>query len=267
MSTEPNAKTSTLRRLASLAFFALALTVFVAAVLLLRIAVVTDHLYHSVVKDPPRTAPAGRVIVAPADGTVLYVTRVTGGTIPQVIKQGVAVPLAEHMKTDAGTVFPDGYLVGIYMNADGVHINRAPVAGTVKRRIIFNGPHMDMTEAENRIILTQLIPGWVSAKKLLGLAPYDIEDSSDFILKSARETLVIEDERGTDVYMARIADYSVGKILTWVADGQTVAAGEKVGMITWGSQTDVFFADSPGLKPRARVGQFVYAGETVVATY
>jgi phosphatidylserine decarboxylase len=260
-------QTSRARRLASLGFFAFALTVFVGAVLLFRITVVTDYLYHAAVKDPERTPPSGQVIVAPADGTVLYVTRVTAGSIPQVVKRGVAVPLAHHMKTDDATVFPDGYLVGIYMNADGVHVNRAPVAGVVKERIIFNGPHIDMTAAESRIILTQLIPGWVSVKKLLGLAPYAIEDTSDFILKSARETLVIEDERNTDVYVARIADYSVGKILTWVAEGQTVATGEKVGMITWGSQSDVFFADSPGLELHVAVGQFVHAGETVLATY
>jgi cation transport ATPase len=32
----------------------------------------------------------------------------------------------------------------------------------VAQRIVFNGPHMDMTAAETTIILTQLVPGWVS---------------------------------------------------------------------------------------------------------
>jgi phosphatidylserine decarboxylase len=238
-----------------------------ASLALFRITQVTDYLVHAAIKDPVRTAPAGRVIVAPADGTVLYVKPVRAGTVPEMVKRGVAVPLGEHFKTGDAATFGDGWLVGIYMNADGVHVNRVPVAGTVSRRVVFNGPHMDMTEAESTIILTQLVPGWVSVKKLLGLRPYAIEDSADFILKSARETLVIRDVRDTDVYVTRIADYTVGKILTWVAEGQAVETGQKLGMITWGSQTDLFIQESPGLEVRARVGQFVYGGETVVATY
>ena len=153
------------------------------------------------------------------------------------------------------------------MNSDSVHINRAPIAGVLRERIVFNGPHMHMTQAETKIILTQLVPGWVSLKKLLGLPPYDIEDEADFVLKSARETLVIEDVRGTDVYLVRIADYSVGKILTWVDEGEQLSTGQKVGMITHGSQTDVCFEETPGLSIKVHVGDFVYGGETVLATY
>jgi len=124
-----------------------------------------------------------------------------------------------------------------------------------------------MTEAERKIILTQLIPGWTSVKKLLGLPPYDIEDRADYILKSARETLLLKDARGADVYVVRIADYSVGKILTWVHEGDQVMTGQRMGMITWGSQTDIFFEETPGLSIGVGVGDFVHGGETVLATY
>lgn len=254
-------------RLAARALFAAGLLALATVLLLLRFAVVTDYMYHALVKDPERTPPEGAVIVAPADGTVLYVRRVPGGVIPRVVKQGVPVPLADHLKTSGTGDFPDGWLVGIYMNTDGVHVNRAPVAGEVADRIVWNGPHMDMSAAERTIILTQLLPGWVTLKKLLGLAPYDIEDSADFVLKSARETLVLRDSRDTAVYVVRIADYTVGKILTWVSKGEHVRLGQKLGMISWGSQTDVFFVDTPGTRPRVQVGAYVYAGETVVATY
>ena len=239
----------------------------VAVFLLLRYAVVTDYMYHALVKDPERHVPAGPVIVAPADGRVLYIRRIENGTIPEVVKRGVPVPMSDHLKTDPGTVFPSGFLVGIYMNGDSVHINRVPIEGRVKRQIIFNGPHMDMSAAERRILLTQLVPGVVSLKKLFGIAPYDIEDEADFVLKSARETLVLEDVRETDVYVTRIADYAVGKILTWVGEGEVVETGQRLGMITWGSQTDVFFADTPGVEIKVAVGEFVYGGETVLATY
>ena len=126
---------------------------------------------------------------------------------------------------------------------------------------------MDMSPAERTVILTQLVPGWVSLKKLLGLPPYDLEGKSDYILKSARETLVIRDVRNTDVYVVRIADFVVGKILTWVRDGEQIEIGKKLGMITLGSQADLFFEDTPGITLKVEVGQYVYAGETILATY
>ena len=64
-----------------------------------------------------------------------------------------------------------------------------------------------------------------------------------------------------------IADYYVGKILTWVDEGQKVARGQKLGMITWGSQTDVLFEETPGMKVLVRPGEYAYGGETVIATY
>lgn len=198
---------------------------------------------------------------------MLYVRRVRDGVIPQVVKRGVEVPIVEHLKLEPRRPFADGWLVGIYMSADSVHVNRVPIAGEVVEQLIWNGPHMHMNQAEQVIILTQLIPGWVSLKKLLGLPPYDLEHKTDFILKSARETLVIEDVRQTLVYVVRIADYSVGKILTWVDVGQSVETGQRLGMITYGSQTDVLFEHTPGLRIRVKPGQFVYGGETVLATY
>ena len=153
------------------------------------------------------------------------------------------------------------------MNTDGVHVNRSPVAGMLVERHVWNGPHLEMSESERTIILTALVPGWIGLKKLLGIPPYDIENTSDFILSSARETLRIRDERGSDVYLVRIADYTVGKILTWVGTGEPLARGQRIGMISWGSQTDVFFADTGSTEPRVSVGEYVYAGETIVATH
>lgn len=246
---------------------ALGVLALVTVAVLLRFAVVTDYLYHSLVKDPPRTAPVGPVIVAPADGTVLYVRRVTAGVVPEVVKRGVRLPITKHLRLAPDQTLRDGWLIGIYMNTFGVHVNRIPNGGRVKQRVVFNGPHMDMKAAETKVILTGLVPGLVTLRKLLGLAPFDIEDDADFVRRSARETLVVEDERGVDLYVVRIADYYVGRILTWVREGQVVTRGEKMGMISWGSQTDLFIEDSPGLSVRAAVGDYVYGGETVLATY
>jgi phosphatidylserine decarboxylase len=235
--------------------------------LLLRLSVVTDVLYHAAVKDPERRAPDGRVIVAPADGTVLYVREVQGGVVPEVVKRGVAVPLVDHLKTEPPGGFRDGTLIGIYMNTFGVHVNRVPNHGRLRQRLVFNGPHMDMTAAETTVILTGLVPGLLTLRKLVGLPPYALEDDADFVLKSARETLIFEDERGVDLYVVRIADFYVGKILTWMQEGASVRRGQRLGMIAWGSQTDLFIEHTPGLRVIAEVGEYVYGGETILAEY
>jgi phosphatidylserine decarboxylase len=247
--------------------FAALCLAWLVVLVLLRFADVTDHLYSAAVKDPVRHPPEGPVIVAPADGTVLYVTRVEQGVAPQVIKRGVPVPLFDLVKTEPGAVFRPGYLVGIYMNTFGVHVNRVPNHGVVRRQLVFNGPHMDMTRAETKIILAEMVPGLVSLHKLLGLAPHGTENDHDFVLKSARETLVIEDERGVNLYVVRIADYFVGKTLTWVRPGQRVERSQKLGLITWGSQADLFIEETLGLRMEVEVGDYVYGGETVLATY
>lgn len=123
---------------------------------------------------------------------------------------------------------------------------------------------MDMTDAETKIVLTQMVPGLVTLRKIFGLVPYDIEDVADYILKSARETTLIKDSRGKYVFVVRIADYYVGKLLTWIKEGSEVQIGEKYGYITWGSQVDIFFETSPGIDVRVTEGDIVYGGETIL---
>ena len=235
--------------------------------LLLRLTFVTDYFYHATVKDPVRVIPGGDNIVSPADGTVLYVKPIADGVVTEVVKRGVPIPLGELIKADPGSVMKQGVLIGIYMNTESVHINRVPVDGVFLRRIIFNGPHVSMMEMDKALILTQLVPGLATAKKLLGMDPFGVEENGDYILKSARETSILEDRRGSAVYVIRIADYWVGKILTWIEEGQTVEKGQKMGMITWGSQVDICFERTPEMVLHVEPGDYVYAGETILASH
>jgi phosphatidylserine decarboxylase len=247
---------------------AVGLLMLVLVLLLLRLSIVTDYSYHAMVKDPHRQVPAGNNIVSPADGTVIYVKEITDNIIPEVVKKGVSIPLTELIKTEPINMMKDGYLIGIYMNAESLHVNRVPSSGTYETQIVFNGPHMSMTDMEKAVILTTMIPGLVTLKKMLGREPFSIAEHGDYILKSARETSVFKDDRGTFVYVIRIADYWVGNILTWIQEGQEVEKGQRMGMITWGSQVDICFEHTPGLQLHdIRVGDYVYAGETILASY
>lgn len=199
---------------------------------------------------------------------MLYIKKIQNGFIPEVVKKDVAIPLAELIKSDPAKPMNEGYLIGIYMNVESVHITRMPIDGVYEKQIVFNGPHMSMSEQEKAVILTSMIPGLITVKKLLGLDPFSIEKHGDYILKSARETSVFKDVRGTFVYVIRIADFWVGNILTWIEEGQQVKKGQKIGMITWGSQVDICFEHTPGLKlHNVKVGDYIYAGETILASY
>ena len=255
------------KKTAGYLFLIVGILILGAICILLRFAIVTDYMYHALIKDPERKAPEGQLMVAPADGIVLYVRKIRDGIIPEVIKKDVAVPMVDHIKGELVRPFNQGYLIGIYMNTHGVHINRMPNNGYVKKQIIFNGPHMNMTSAEKKIILTQMLPDFVTVRKMLKMAPFAIQEDADYILKSARETLVVEDERGAYLYIVRIADYYVGKILTWVNEGEEVTRGQKFGMISWGSQTDLFIEETQGMRVMVKVGDYLYGGQTVVATY
>jgi phosphatidylserine decarboxylase len=200
-------------------------------------------------RDPVRKAPAGRVVVAPADGFVLYERRVVGGEVPSPIKKGVTVPLDEWVGVvpHAG----DGTLVGIYMTALSVHYIRSPVPGSIARVVArpAKGENLHQTRTFVRLI-------W-------GMQPY--EEGSQYITQNARNTTVIDGE--VPVVVVQIADRYVNECDSFVAEGQRVGIGQKIGMIRMGSQCDLYVPDSAGVTLACRPGMRVKAGETVLGTY
>lgn len=226
-----------------------------------RLSDASGYLASQLVKDPERTPPPGDDIVSPADGTVLYVRRFHDGEVPVVIKRRAKIPVAEFLGFEDGAP-RRGFIVGIYMNTFGVHVNRSPLAGRVARREWYNGPQLDMSELEKPLLLSALLPGPTSFRKVLGLAPHQIASEADYITQSAREVLVIEG--AYRAYVVRIADYYVGKIVTWVPEGGEVERGQRLGLITWGSQTDLVIEDDGTLEPLVEEGDYVLGAATAL---
>lgn len=200
-------------------------------------------------RDPPREAPSGRVVVSPADGVLLYARRVTGGEVPSPMKRGVPVPLDEWV--GAVPCPGDGTLVGIYMTPLSVHYNRAPVEGRVSRVVArpARGENLSMTRTFMRLL-------W-------GMAPY--EEDSRYITQNARNTISFDGE--APMVLVQIADRYVREIDCFVAEGDRVATGQKVGMIRMGSQCDLYVPDSSGVTLDCTPGARVFAGETVLGRY
>ncbi len=226
-----------------------------------RLSDATGYLGSRLLKDPERSIPAGDNVVAPADGTVLYIRRFHNGEVPLVIKNRTSIPVSEFLRFEDGSP-RTGFIVGIYMNTFGVHINRSPVAGRVALRRWYNGPQLDMSELEKPLILSALIPGPTSIRKIFGLAPHQIVSDSSYVTESAREVLVVEG--AFRCFVVRIADYYVGKIVTFVEESAAVEKGQRIGLITWGSQTDLIVEDDGTLEPLVSEGEYVYGGSTAL---
>jgi phosphatidylserine decarboxylase len=183
-------------------------------------------------RDPERTPPPGEgAVVSPADGVVVYVRRSTAGALPVATKQGRAYALHELVRTPLKS--DDATVVGIALSFLDVHVNRAPIAGAVT--------------AQRRH------PGRFASLK-----------DPAAVFENERSTTVL-DAPGLQVAVVLIASRLVRRIVGYVREGESVALGQRIGVIRFGSQVDLVLPDRDDVQVTVRPGQRVVAGETVVA--
>ncbi len=174
-------------------------------------------------RDPERVVPQDeRFVVSPADGMVSLIAQVE--------------PPAE-LKVDDGSGargLPAGPVmrVSIFMSVFDVHINRAPIGGTVRRVIYIPGKFMNA----------------------------DLDKASD---DNERQHLLIERADGMAIGFTQIAGLVARRIVPFVKPGDMVAAGQRIGLIRFGSRVDVYLP--AGTDARVVKGQTVIAGETILA--
>jgi phosphatidylserine decarboxylase len=122
--------------------------------------------------------------------------------------------------------------VSIFMNVFNVHVNRAPAAGRITRIAYRPGAFFDAS---------------------MDKASEDNE----------RQSFLMTTGDGRQIVFVQIAGFVARRIVRWVEEGQAVTAGERVGMIRFGSRVDVYL--DPDMTPLVSVGQTMIAGETVIA--
>ncbi len=122
--------------------------------------------------------------------------------------------------------------VCVFMNVFNVHVNRVPMNG-------------EITKVSYR-------PG-----KFLNAS---LDKASEF---NERMSIRMTTSDEHDIAFVQIAGLVARRIKCDVVEGQTVSAGERFGLIRFGSRVDVYLPE--GVKPMVCVGQSTTAAETVLA--
>lgn len=122
--------------------------------------------------------------------------------------------------------------VAIFLSVLDVHVNRAPIAATVQK--VAYHPGLFLSAAEDK--------------------------ASD---DNERNALLLRTQDGQDVVVVQIAGLIARRILCNVTEGQVLTAGQRFGIIRFGSRTDLYLPE--GCTPLVAVGQRMIGGETVIA--
>jgi phosphatidylserine decarboxylase len=154
-------------------------------------------------RDPERAIPSGPVAVSPADGKVVAVK-----------------PESSHVNR-----------VSIFLNIFDVHVNRAPIGGSICK----------VQYQKGRFLVA-------SREECSG---------------QNEQNIVTVQGEGTTVMFKQIAGLIARRIVFYKKPGDRVAIGERIGLIKFGSRVDVLFG--PEWEIVVRPGMRVAAGSSVIA--
>jgi phosphatidylserine decarboxylase len=175
-----------------------------AAVFLLLAALVAYFF-----RDPERQPPADpNAVVSPADGRIMEVVSEPFDGLP-------------------------GQRISIFLAVWNVHVNRAPMSGTLHK--------------------VEYRPGKFYAAM-----------RSRASIENEQNVFYLDTQRGRIVFK-QIAGWIARRVVSWKSPGDSLAMGERVGLIRFGSRMDVWLP--PGAKILVRPGQKVAAGTSILAQW
>lgn len=215
-------------------------------------AVVTLFLLWRVffLRDPRRIPPIGPYVLSPADGGIIYIKRVEKGDIIISRKKHRIVNWSDIVKLDSPTTM-SGYLIGIGMTPISAHRNRIPLAGKITKEIY-------KPVEKNQSLLVMMT-------KLMLHLPFA---EKDLQAVQKNETLTLEiSVKSFKYYVTQIAGDMIDRIVVWVRENQKVQSGEQYGLIRFGSQCDLFLPDELCKSIKVKLGDYVYAGESIIAEF
>jgi phosphatidylserine decarboxylase len=182
-------------------------------------------------RDPERTPPADPdALLSPADGEVIYVRRIAPSAAIESTKNGCNLLLTELADTDLAR--KELWQIGISMQFTDVHVNRSPIAGVVTKLVHTPGKFLSLRLE-------------VAAKE------------------NERQTILIAGGLAT-VAVVQIASRLVRQIVAYVNASESIAKGQRIGIIRFGSQVDVLVPVEDVAEITAREGESIRAGVTII---
>ncbi|BEH10092.1 MULTISPECIES: phosphatidylserine decarboxylase family protein [Geobacter] len=160
-------------------------------------------------RNPERITPGDEnAVIAPADGVVIY----------------LGPAREEHLGVETTKI-------SIFMSVFNVHINRAPVSGTVLDTFYVKGKFLDVRDER---------------------ATFENEQAG----------LVIETARGLRLAVVQVAGLIARRIVCYAGKGDRLTRGGRYGLIRFGSRLDIYLPTATEIK--VALGEKTVAGETVL---
>jgi len=159
------------------------------------------------------------------------------------VREGIVVAPADGRVSRVANAVPPKELelgerpllrISIFMSVFDCHVNRSPVAGRIERMVYRAG-------------------AFISA---------DLDKASE---ENERNAFVIATGGGTRIAVVQIAGLVARRIVSFVREGQAVGAGQRIGMIRFGSRVDIYLPE--GARLLVAEGQTAIAGETMLADF
>jgi phosphatidylserine decarboxylase len=165
-------------------------------------------------RDPERPIPGDEfTVVSPADGVVSDVGEKELSEYLQGPHQGL----------------------GIFLNVFDVHVNRAPLDGTVEYLRHQDGQYLDARDPECSTL-------------------------------NEAQNIGFRSRWGPRFYLRQITGLIARRIVCPLTEGDSVQRGARFGMLKFGSRTELYFDNDFEVNWRVKVGQRVVGGSTVIAT-
>jgi phosphatidylserine decarboxylase len=162
-------------------------------------------------RDPTRRVPDDPdAVVSPADGTIVEIT-----------------PVREEIFLGS-----DATRVSVFLSILDVHVQRAPVQGTIRLVRRESGRYLDARDPRS---------GSANESRAIGIESMD----------------------GFRLLVRQIAGKIARRIVGWEEAGAALAKGQRVGMIRFGSRVELYLP--PGTDIAVRPGEHVKGGETIIA--
>jgi len=122
--------------------------------------------------------------------------------------------------------------ISIFLNVFNVHVNRVPLSGSVTKVVYRPGKFLSA-------------------------------NADDASVENERNSVVVKNSNGTEIVFVQVAGLVARRIISDLKEGQEVVAGQRYGIIRFGSRADLYFPENVEIK--SLLGQTMVGGETIIA--